>query len=502
MKSSVKIGPSFFAKAKNDYSNWCWAWVRELAQNSMDAPRTTEINFEISLDEQGNTVAICRNNGAPMSQDILVNKFLALGESGKNFENSIGGFGKAKELIAFCHNSYSIHTGNHLVVGSGAEYELTETTYFHGTLTKVVIAGDCVDRLCHHVRKFGILSLWNGRFTLNGEVIGTDLRRGTLKRQFEFGKVYVCQPRSYTNFYANLLIVRIGGVPMFTEVTGFKKCIIVELNGTSGEVLTANRDGLTSKYAVELRRFVNELSVNKRSALRDRSQVRYRRFDGLKFVNATSTPSFNVASLVGSGSGSGPGALSAGIGTAAQGAVVVSKLGDSTESSGSGEVRPLVSVDSGVSSQVKCDFIVKNETELRIPRYYLPDSPGFSSYSLKLVKIWGKLMLELHRLFKREAVFSIGFAFDEHSEAQYESSSQFGIVYYLNPAKVVSQGASRSKSFKKRFSLTERNRILMLALHEFIHGVHDSHDEDYAAALTDMAAVVLDNRKRFNHCFS
>ena len=125
-KMQVKIGPSFFVKAKNDYSNWHWAWVRELCQNSIDAPGCDNIIFTFSYDEQSDiTYAVCENNGSPMTREILLDKFLSIGESGKNFNGSVGGFGKAKELIAFCHNSYTIHTGSFFVSGSGADFSLS-----------------------------------------------------------------------------------------------------------------------------------------------------------------------------------------------------------------------------------------------------------------------------------------------------------------------------------------------------------------------------------------
>jgi len=37
---SVQIGPEFFQKVKNDYSNWMWAIIREFIQNGIDAPNT------------------------------------------------------------------------------------------------------------------------------------------------------------------------------------------------------------------------------------------------------------------------------------------------------------------------------------------------------------------------------------------------------------------------------------------------------------------------------
>jgi hypothetical protein len=152
------------------------------------------------------------------------------------------------------------------------------------------------------------------------------------------------------------------------------------------------------------------------------------------------------------------------------------------------------------------NFILKNETDLKIPAYYDPGSGEFSDYSRKLVRIWGRLMVELHRLFDVEAEFSIGFLFDDGDEVSTEAEHEngdFGQVYYLNPCVVVEQSYTCSKSFRKRFKLTERDRLIMIALHEFVHGGMNLgwHDERYANRLTDMAAKVLKERKRFNWCF-
>jgi hypothetical protein len=146
-------------------------------------------------------------------------------------------------------------------------------------------------------------------------------------------------------------------------------------------------------------------------------------------------------------------------------------------------------------------FVLKNETELKVPAYYDPGSGEFSSHSTKLARFWGRIMLELHRLFDVEDEFSIGFLFSEEDGAQHEEGD-YGRVYYLNPCEVVEQQFSCSKSFRKRFKLTDRDDLIMLGLHEFVHGLGMSwHDQRYANRLTDMAAKVMKNRKRFNWCF-
>jgi hypothetical protein len=144
------------------------------------------------------------------------------------------------------------------------------------------------------------------------------------------------------------------------------------------------------------------------------------------------------------------------------------------------------------------EFVIKNETDLVVPTYYRPDESDFSSYSKKLARIWGRLMLQLHRTFDHEAEFAIGFLFSDEDEAQFEDG-QFGKVYYIAPAKLVEQNATYSKSWKKAFALTERNRVLAIAVHEFVHGLgYDIHDERYASKLTDTMGKVMDNRKAFN----
>ncbi len=88
----------------------------------------------------------------------------------------------------------------------------------------------------------------------------------------------------------------------------------------------------------------------------------------------------------------------------------------------------------------------------------------------------------------------------EKLKAEFEDR-ELGKMYYLNPAEIVSQD-SGARSLKRRFLLTERDRLIAIALHEFVHGVgFGYHGEDYANKLTDMLAVVMKNRAKFNWCF-
>lgn len=508
----VTIGPEFFAKAFNDYSNWRWALAREFGQNSMDCG-SSEIRVTISKNEMLDTVVTVENNGSPMTREILQTKLLALGGSGKNFQGTVGGFGKAKEILYFAHKSYKIETGNLIVTGSGAGYNIDESAgSIAGTRSTVVLSGDHVERLTYAFHQYAFYSQWSGEFYVNGERLVTNLKKGSPRRDLGFGMVYT------NKSCENKLIVRINGIPMFHEYISFNRCVIVELNGASVDVLTSNRDGLNSSCRHELSAFITELAVDKRSALKNRGLTKYRRYEGQKLRHRVQS-AVNVKALV-VGESNGRGGVAAlvnvvggtdlvptsggGDGAITMGGAVVQTI-DVVGECGPQAADYRQTVEENVifrNTKVSEEFIIKNDTDLQIPSYYLPDSTDFSTYSQKLVKIWGRLLVELHRLFEHEADFALGFIFDESAEAEFEKG-EYGKVYYLNPAKIVEQSSSSSKSFKKRFQLTERNRLLMIALHEFVHGMgYGPHNEDYANRLTDMAWKVFDERKRFNWCFA
>ena len=67
--ASFKIGREFFAKAKADYADWRWSWVREISQNSMDCGSN---RIDVTIERDGaNTQIAVSNDGQPMTQDIL-----------------------------------------------------------------------------------------------------------------------------------------------------------------------------------------------------------------------------------------------------------------------------------------------------------------------------------------------------------------------------------------------------------------------------------------------
>ena len=534
----ITIGPEFFAKTFNDYANWHWAMPREFFQNSIDCgSRNITVKCyngsELPEDEweDGYTYLDIENDGDPMDEQILVEKLFALGGSGKNFDGeNTGGFGKAKEILYFCHNTYLIHTGNLEAKGRGATYTLTETDkYLHGTRSRIVIDGEHAEDLLAQIKWWIDLAQCKVQFTINGERRTCDMKKGSPRRDLGFGKVYSNKSGEYQ------MVVRINGMPMFTERTNLNRLVIVELHGNSAEVMTSNRDGLVRPFSSELTEFVTELAVDKRSALRNHRGPRYTEYRGTKLchrsalnvaevVDATEIQAVldereyptdeeavevEVGEVIDDTPGDGP----------VEGISVID--GDETffddddeEFFGTTDRTGMVHRAAARAEFVETrhqvatlgtNFILKNETDLKIPKYYDPGSGALSSYSHKLIRYWGRIMMEMHKLFDQEAEFSIGFIFDEGdvyaTEAECEQGD-YGLVYYLNPCKIVEQDSSYSKSFKKRFKLTERDRLIMIGVHEFVHATGNSwHDEHYANKLTDMAAFVMKHRKRFNWCF-
>ena len=478
-RGQVKIGPEFFGKVKKDYADWRWAFVREIVSNGIDAGAG---QIDVKLIAEGDRVQVSvQNDGSPMTKSTLVDKLLNLGGSTKDGGASIGGFGAAKLILYFCHDSYVIESGSLRVDGVGADYEITEVSEpLGGTRSTVVMDGPKSD-IERAFMQFASCTQWSGTLTLDGEVLETSLRKGSPRRQFKFGKVYTNLQQSHR------LIVRHNGVPMFRQYVSTDKCVLVELDGNSTELLTSNRDGLNDKHRQELWDFVTSLAVDVNSALTV-PEKKWLDFGG-RYLTASFPSSVTeaIAAFV-----------------AATKVVVVE-----SEGSEGSDVEPpatkaveklqeeLREELQSFSSKMVEKFLILNETSLEVPSYYRPDC-DMSTHASKLAMIWGRLLLQLHVMEKDARPFQIGFVFSESSLACYSGERA---AFLLNPAKLVSQSASASRSFKKRYKLTDRAELLSIAAHEYVHRDHSPHDEEYARRLTHLMGRVLKNVKDFNWCF-
>lgn len=494
-KHSVKIGPEFFAKARNDYSNWTWAIVREFFQNCIDCG-STEIELTV-VEEGGKTTLTVANNGEPMTQDVIVDKLLSLGSSGKGFEGSVGGFGKAKELLYFCWDSYRIHSGGYQVDGSGAEYTIRKVKQNAGTTSTIVIDGLWAPRLLAQARFFVECSNVRPTFVLNGEQAMGKMRKGYFRRDLSAGKVYTNRQLQHT------LVVRIGGTPMHTMWTKYKDCVVIELEGISSDAMTSNRDGLKALYRVEVEGFIGDLTTNKRKALRQ-PVTEYIRFKG----NALSSTAIGMArhalkdasttlkEKVEAVTEEGPNiSLQEGDeGMAIDGSTVLG-----TGEYGHREVREL---EAHRASELAMAFVIKNETGRVVPKDWRPDSDKFSKHAYKMATIWARLMTVMHRIFEADEEFTIGFIFSDHCLAQYELTPEHGKCYFINPVKYVDGRWNKRYNYSPSAGRFDLNQIAISALHELVHGMgYSDHDEDYAGKLTDMSGVLLNHTSDLIWCY-
>lgn len=538
-KHSVSIGKRFLREVKSQYESWIDAFVREALQNCVDAPGVKNVTFTITSDGAKTAVDFA-NDGKPMDEATITGKLLTLGESGKEHEGTVGGFGRAKELLYFCHDSYQVVSGRHVVRGEGCEYDLSdrEAGPLNGTHSQVVIDGDYSEEFCDAVRKCVGYSQFSGTVTLNGEVLDSRTEKGR-KREWEgddsWAKVYT------SNQHEHLMLVRVGGVFMFSKRIDYKGCVVVELV-TSQETLTSNRDGLKYAYRCVVDSFVQNLAVNRRAAFKPKAP-KYRRYVGRrleahfadKVLSVKLEPRAQVEQL--------PLAwlppLAESLSDAEDRALAAAvRSGESKVTFGGGgggrpvgpeTVRAALEVGvSALSNPVACpdraslayggnvavnhDFVLRNELcdRMTVPCFCDPASEKFSSGSKWLIGVWAKVLVELHALFEKRGAFSVGFVFDEDvdgepCQALYERKHDIGDIYYIAPCRLERGPNGRIDNAPRlvtRWSRSDKWEILAVAAHEFVHGEgYGYHDEKYAARLTEVLGTVLKNKDRFAHCF-
>lgn len=472
--NSVAIGPEFFGKSFNDYRDKFWAFAREIMQNSFDCG-SKNIYINIIEREDGGTQVVVRNDGESMTREILTDKLLSLGSSGKNFEGAVGGFGKAKEILYFAHKRYGILSGEWAVEGSGAGYDIGQYPPVAGTTSNVIWAGDVADRLREAFRRFYRFCDRRGcKVTLDGEVLVPSIPRFRCQRGLEYeGTTWATL--GVHDFEPGVLLVRIGGIPMFTENTDYRQTIVLELSGDSGERLTANRDSLKYPYSTRFRELVTQMTVDRRSALQVQKPV-YTRYGGPRLRKRTEEVSVEEM--------------------AAADPILRAIL--QIPSAGGGQIAQVQGRNEHAASLLSFRFVNKNCVRRAIPKEFDPLGLEFSDYAHWLVLAWAGCLVELHTLFEIDHEFTVGFVFSEDNAAEFEKTDAYGRLYNLNPC-VVGKRTSR-----RRFTKRDRGTIAAIAAHEFVHGGFNLsyHGEDFAGMLTDVTAKMLNHWRRFARYFT
>lgn len=455
---SVRIGPSFFSRAFHDYGDWHQAYIREALQNCMDAPGSNKIAITIAETDEVTIVTFC-NNGASMDEDTLCNKLLALGESGKRFEGSIGGFGKAKEILMFCHLSWEVWTGDLYVSGIGGDYSFTYGANYEGTKTQVVMDGYQRYYLLEACKQFARTANWAGELMVNGDILDTNYSSGEYRRELKFGKVYT------NDTYPNKLICRINGIPMYDTYTAHDEAVVIEL--TDSLVLNSNRDSLKWEFQRQLDEFVSELAVESK-ALKDQTENRVIHFPGYKLTGRVGEAIKMEAS---------PQLLETLIST----------------------VAALHAPLTATVKYIHPDFYIRSEVPATIPEEFMPET--FSDTSKQLMALWVGLLIELATLTGYDGEFSVGFVFDPNSGAIHEQKDDEHIML-VNPATITNIGGNYTITPIWKSTPENNGRLLAVAIHEFVHlQGYSRHNETYATQLTLLTGLVLANMDKFVRYF-
>lgn len=498
----VTINSDYFAKSLNDYSNWKWAWGRELYQNSIDCKSKT-IKFTISYNGQ-DTIAECENDGAPMDYDTLINKFMSIGATTKESTQNVGGFGLAKTVIALAHKSYAIYSGEHSVIGSGGSFECEVIPFFNGTKTVITMTGDQTDQLIRNIRLLASYAQWDGKLILNGEELSTKCYKGHFRRSFDFGNLYT------TKNFKNKLVFRINGIPMFSEYIDYEHGVIFESTKSSVDILTSNRDSLRYTYQSQINEVIRAFTVNRESILNNEPVVTLFGNTMLKVTKKeqeivtagysnTPKPQSNDSTIVSTPETERPSIGNTIVDEKESVAYVCDVDDDKTDvnTKDHTEESQAAKTTASTAKAPTMRFAIYNSTSMKVPTAAHPAT--MSAYCQKLSTIWAKLIIELHKIDNNYQSFAIGFTLGER-EAQYIERS--GHKYYLiNPFNIVIQKESKSRSFAKKWKFTDKENIIMCAVHEYAHSFHHYHDESYANRLTELSALAMKNLQTLKKCF-
>ena len=274
--NNVTVPGSYFIKtAQRDYNSPLRALIREFLQNSRDAG-ATEIKFNFSSSPDNSTELTVTDNGCGMDQETIINKLMALGETTKG-EGHVGGFGVAKILLFFCHQSYTIETKNLLVTGSGGTYTIqSNNNFINGVKASLVIAPELttyyslstIIYICQEeIRKSYLPSL---TIFVQDEEVKAEIKKGKTVEEVSKGMTI---HKRITDYDVDHAYVRVNGLFMFDYyVNKGRFQLIVELDGYSTEYLTTNRDGLRGDVSDKVRKILNEYSLNSNKG--DKSEVK------------------------------------------------------------------------------------------------------------------------------------------------------------------------------------------------------------------------------------
>jgi hypothetical protein len=499
---NVSVPRSYFVKtAVRDYNDPFRALIREFLQNSRDAG-ATEVDFNFH-----NHRLSVKDNGCGMTREIIETKLMALGETSKGVEHT-GGFGVAKILLFFAHDSYAIYTKGLAVKGQGGSYTIEdrdpmnsrwdEPTMTQGVQAEITFSQEVISstfstedlvRICEQeVRK----SCLDMAVRVQGTLVPTENRKGRSVAEIGPGLALHKRRCDDSQHYAS---VRVNGLHMFQLYVGECKYILhVELSGYSTEYLTSNRDGLRGDWRRKVEKACQEFVLN--TSQGNKTALKLYKGASSRFSEDSLKPlvdSVNdkVSALLSSDSDTGT--ISAEIHKLMDETLAerpelkdsVTKLLsnlhtklENVSSIGSSGWQNITVIDAQLAHHY---FVETNGNFRKLPQAWQPQN--FKPSQTRLLELWSKIVgMVLVDAGKVGAEFNVGFLLDDGSEgdvalAKYRKRSDNTDLFLLNATKY---GDEKRLPIKRKRRTELVLWLLDLAVHEVTHSCgNELHNETF-----------------------
>lgn len=250
----IKFDGDYFRTTVRKESRYplAWRWTKETLQNAVDA-KATEISY--TLDKRNKTFEIV-DNGIGMSEDTILNKFLAIGGSKKS-GNHVGGFGDAKKVICFCWDEWELESNKSYLSSEMLGQEPIRRNKVGRVGTRIKARLDEHFSVEQAVAYIDLCEL-NVKITLkvieeDGSYSNMKLCKFVSGRELDvldFGKLYKAKFNSRNIEKLEACVVRVNGLAMFyKKVYGLKHDMVFELDNVvspkdSEYILNVQREGL------------------------------------------------------------------------------------------------------------------------------------------------------------------------------------------------------------------------------------------------------------------
>lgn len=527
MTRRVSMGREFFRTPLKTYRDWQTAWWREAIQNAVDAGARM-VSLAVSPEADGSVRVSAEDDGGGMDLDTLIGRFLALGGTGKGEAGSVGGFGKAKELLILPWIGWEVWTRDVVVRGAGGDYAEPERVQaVPGTRITVWMDSEECTTAAHAQAYVRRCHLPHVRFEVNSELVLAASAPGEVVREFQAAAdVSLTVHHDPAAEPAEYMAVRAAGLHMFGEYVGDKipGRLVCELHGRSYDVLTDNRDGFADwRLRQQVGEFGREIAVDVLTALRVKkglTKTVYRNRgllevrDELAWRLLSSAPTLRPRAKPDKEAGEAeeldaqtldPAAVRTMVG------IVQAAAGGRDESMATIVPPEAVAVhlEQGFRSQAEVeaalralawapDVYVVNEVEgFRPPASWIP-GPKMGRGPARLLRLWAEFCRMVligmgeHRPFGVGWVFSLDISGEYRAERMQDiDETQDWLLY--NPFVLDRRGPKVEVRPRVRLSDEETvARMFATAMHEVAHLIswEGGHNELYAQALTKIAGVM------------